>query len=314
MKGWVPIVEPDIRVYYSRQHAGPEYGSPLRKTHGATVDLMRKMPFNQIPRQRPHAIAAGDVTIRRVATLLEYDECVLIERETWGSQFTESVPATILRIAQEVGGVTAAAFAPDGAMLGFVFGITGVRDGELSHWSDLLAVRAAARDMGLGKRLKAFQRELLLQIGVRSMYWTYDPLVARNAYLNLQQLGARVAEYRPNFYGEDTGSAMHAALGTDRFIVRWRLDEEVRHYAPDAGWVSTPVIGKNCPATLPDTGRVRIAIPDDIFAVLGADAASAEKWRESTREAFITYLDRGYTIAGFTRGDGAEPGTYLLER
>lgn len=284
----------------------------------ATVDLIEKMPPDSIPRQRPSEIitepAVGSVTIRRVATLAEYEECVLIERETWGSQFTEAVPSTILRIAQEVGGVTAAAFGADGAMLGFVFGITGVRDGELSHWSDLLAVRIGARDMGLGKRLKAYQRQLLLEIGVRTMYWTYDPLVARNAYLNLEQLGAHVAEYRTNFYGEDTGSVMHAALGTDRFIVAWRLDEGVKHRAPAADWASAPVISRSLPARLPDSNRVRIAIPDDIFAVLDADAVAAHNWRVTTREAFTTYLRRGYTVAGFLRGTAAGPGTYLLEK
>lgn len=266
----------------------------------------------------PRGARAESVTVRRVATLSEYEECVAIQRETWGDQFTEVVPATILRVAQEVGGVTAAAFDSDDRMLGFVFGITGVRDGELSHWSDMLAVRVGARDMGLGKRLKAYQRELLLEIGVRTMYWTYDPLVARNAYLNLEQLGAHVTEYRPDFYGDDTGSVMHAALGTDRFIVVWRLDQERTSRAQNAEWIGAPLINATVavtlPATLPDTKRVRIAIPDDIFAVLDADPNKAHVLREITRRAFMNYLDRGYTVAGFARATGSEPATYLLTR
>lgn len=258
----------------------------------------------------------GSVTIRRVATLPEYDECVVIERETWGSQFAEVVPSIILRISQEVGGVTAAAFAPDGSMLGFVFGITGVRDGELAHWSDMLAVRVGARDMGLGKRLKAYQRELLLETGVRKMYWTYDPLVARNAYLNLTQLGARPVEYRTNFYGEDTGSDLHSALGTDRFIVVWQLDDDTSRAGDlDAEeWEGTPLINEVLPPVLPDDARVRIAIPNDIFAVIDADTKHATRWRETTRAAFTTYLDRGYSVIGFLRGNAAAPGTYLLTR
>ncbi|HSU97889.1 MAG TPA: hypothetical protein VLI40_11710 [Gemmatimonadaceae bacterium] len=260
--------------------------------------------------------SSGSVIIRRVSTLPEYDECVVIERETWGSQFAEVVPTTILRIAQEVGGVTAAAFAPDGTMLGFVFGITGVRDGELAHWSDMLAVRVGARDMGLGKKLKAYQRDLLLEIGVRRMYWTYDPLVARNAYLNLMQLGARVVEYRTNFYGEDTGSVMHGALGTDRFIVVWQLDREgPRDDHPDMGdWTNTPLIDEVLPDSLPDDARVRVAIPNDIFAVLDADPKRAVQWRETTRTALTTYLNRGYSVLGFLRGNDTERGTYLLAR
>lgn len=264
---------------------------------------------------RQHSSQVADsVTIRRVSTLPEYEECVLIQRETWGAQFTESVPATILRIAQEVGGVTAAAFDADGAMLGFVFGITGVRDGQLSHWSDLLAIRMGARDMGLGKRLKAYQRELLVPIGVRTMYWTFDPLVARNAYLNLAQLGARVVEYRVNFYGDDTGSVIHAALGTDRFIVAWQLDPVVTPNLPDALWANAPIVNTNMSVARTDVPRVRIAIPDDIFVALDADPALAIHWREHTREAFTTYLAHGYSIVGFLRGFGLASGTYLLER
>ncbi len=257
---------------------------------------------------------AANVTIRRVSTLPEYEECVLIQQETWGAQFTESVPATILRIAQEVGGVTAAAFDADGAMLGFVFGITGVRDGQLSHWSDLLAIRTSARDMGIGKRLKAFQRELLLPIGVRTMYWTFDPLVARNAHLNLAQLGARAVEYRPSFYGDDTGSVMHAALGTDRFIVAWQLDQDVAPSALDASWADAPIVNAGMSVALAGAQRVRIAIPDDIFVVLDADPALARRWRENTREAFTTYMEREYSIVGFLRGSAHTSCTYLLQR
>lgn len=274
------------------------------------------MLSDHIPRHRPPEQPAtlGDVTIRRVASLSEYEECVAIERETWGSQFTESVPATILRISQEVGGVTAAAFSKDGNMLGFVFGITGVREGKLAHWSDLLAVRVGARDMGLGKRLKAYQRELLLQIGVEIMYWTYDPLVARNAYLNLERLGARVSEYRPNFYGDDTGSVIHAALGTDRFIVAWRLDAPLHSRPVACEWSDTPLVDEKSRGILPDGSRVRIAIPDDIFAVLESDPSVAAQWRAVTRRAFMTYLDRGYSVAGFARGSDGAPGAYLLQR
>jgi predicted GNAT superfamily acetyltransferase len=273
------------------------------------------MQSDHIPRQRPSSQSVADaVTIRRVATLAEYEECVAIERETWGSQFTESVPATILRVSQEVGGVTAAAFSADGEMLGFVFGITGVRDGKLAHWSDLLAVRVGARDTGLGKRLKAYQRELLLEIGVEIMYWTYDPLVARNAYLNLERLGARVSEYRPNFYGDDTGSVVHAALGTDRFIVAWRLDVPLHSRPVARDWSDTPLVDEKSRGILPDGSRVRIAIPDDIFAVLESDPSLAAQWRAVTRRAFMTYLDRGYSIAGFARGSAGGSGTYLLQR
>ena len=122
---------------------------------------------------------ADGITLRRVATLDEYQTCVAIQEATWGVGFRELVPTAILMVAQKLGGVCAAAFDADGHMLGFVFGLTGIRDGVLVHWSDLLAVRPAARGAHLGERLKRYQRELVLAVGVRTMYWTFDPLVAR---------------------------------------------------------------------------------------------------------------------------------------
>lgn len=261
------------------------------------------------------------ITVRRVGGLPEYDECVRIERETWGNQFTEVVSATVLRIAQEVGGVTAAAFDPDGRMLGFVFGMTGVRDGELAHWSDMLAVRPAAQHLGIGTRLKHFQRELLLEIGVGKMYWTYDPLVSRNAHLNLVRLGARVAEYKVNFYGEDTGSVVHAGLGTDRFIVSWALVP--RHDVPanvaplsiDAPIVNPVQPGTGIPGIhdLPDSPVIRIAIPKDIFAELACNPIAAHAWRDTTRRAFCHYMSAGYDVLTFERDSTNEGGTYYLQ-
>ena len=86
-----------------------------------------------------------------------------------------------------------------------------------------------ARDLGLGTRLKLYQRELLLPLGVEVVEWTYDPLEARNAHLNLNRLGAEVVEYVEDMYKGEMGSELARGIGTDRFIVAWRIaDERVR--------------------------------------------------------------------------------------
>jgi predicted GNAT superfamily acetyltransferase len=258
---------------------------------------------------------ADGIELRRVETQDEYDECVRIQDETWGAGFNERVPSTILRVSQYLGGVTAAAFGPDGGrMLGFVFGMTGVQEGSLVHWSDLLAVRPEAQGRGVGRRLKLFQRSLVIPLGVTRMSWTFDPLVARNAHLNLNVLGASVDRYVPDMYGADTGSALHSAVGTDRFIVVWDLTSNPS--LPQGRRIATPpprslIVNRLEPAVEPrmvhrndDAPQVYIAVPDDIQDVIAAAPNLARAWRESSRKAFLWYLDRDYRVSGFHRAGG----------
>src|SRR5690606_17140421 len=139
--------------------------------------------------------------IRPVRTIEEAQRCVALQKEVWGPSFTEIVPPAILWAAQKLGGVTAAAYDAEGTLAGFVFGITGFEDGRLVHWSDMLAVRPDLRDRGLGARLKRYQRDALLPLGVQTVYWTFDPLESKNAYLNFGRLGIIAREYHRDFYG-----------------------------------------------------------------------------------------------------------------
>ena len=153
------------------------------------------------------------ITVRHLSGADELDACVRMQRETWGADWV--VPYPMLLVAQKTGGILAGAFEDDNpTLLGFVFGMAGLVGGEVVHWSDMLAVRADARNRGIGRALKTFQRDTVRAMGIKTMYWTYDPQVARNAHLNLNVLGAQVTEYVPDMYGP----------GTDRFIVRWCLD------------------------------------------------------------------------------------------
>jgi predicted GNAT superfamily acetyltransferase len=266
--------------------------------------------------------AAGGVDVRRVATLAEYHECVAIQRETWGADFSECVPATILLVAQKLGGVVAGAFTAGGRMLGFVFGMAGVVDGRPTHWSDMLAVRPEARGAHLGERLKRCQRELARAAGAEAMYWTFDPLVARNAHLNLARLGARAVEYVPNMYGADTGSPLHGGLPTDRLVARWDLgpgdgaprDGAAAAGGPRPGALATPVAPDGTPtfaAPPPGAARVRISVPHDVDALAPALRAA---WRAATREAFLAQLRRGYAVTAFRRAAGGDLPYYELER
>lgn len=274
----------------------------------------------------PTDIVTGDVEIRHVRTHDEFVACVALQHETWGAAFREVVPAAILKVTQRIGGVTAGAFAADGTLLGFVFGVTGVEHGALVHWSDMLAVSARAQNHGLGRRLKEFQREALRAFGVTRMYWTYDPLVARNAHFNLNSLRAQVTEYVPDMYGSDTGSAMHSGLGTDRLIVVWPIVPALRGTAeavplePDwgsalmlnAGMVEDGDADLAARAALP--AAVRIEIPGDIFQVQATSPARAIRWRATTRDAFQWALGSGYSVVRFEQDARAQRGCYLLAR
>ena len=255
----------------------------------------------------PPAPVDAAVLIRRVETLAEYRECVALQEATWGEGFSERVPSSVLLVTQKLGGVVAAAFAPppDGRILGFVFGMTGVMDGRLVHWSDLLAVRPEARGAGIGELLKRYQRALVRAIGVETMRWTFDPLVARNAHLNLTRLGARVAEYVEDMYGGETGSPLHGAIGTDRLIVEWDV--------PAAG--GDAAVGSG-PEPRPRGGDardvVRIEVPPDIHALLARDPDAAVAWRRETRAAFRRHLDEGRRVVAFDGGRDAARPAYLL--
>jgi predicted GNAT superfamily acetyltransferase len=262
------------------------------------------------------------VEIRPLGTLDEYRACVALQRATWGDDFSEVVPLALLKVCQRIGGVTAGAFDERGELLGFVFGITGLGDeGEPVHWSDMLAVRKDHRNRGLGRRLKEYQREALRARGVRTIHWTFDPLVSRNAHLNLARLGARVVEYVPDMYG-DTDSPLHRGTGTDRFVVAWDIGGETvapRREADRRAHLVNPV-----PAGAPSTlaldaaragaDRVAVQIPSDILDVQRSSLERAAAWRANTRAAFIALTELAYEVVGFERGAGPEPCRYLLAR
>jgi predicted GNAT superfamily acetyltransferase len=259
------------------------------------------------------------ITFRPLSSQADYEACIELQRKTWGRDFSDVVPLSILKITQKAGGVAAGAFAPDGRMLGFVHGLTGLRDGQVFHWSHMLAVDPDARDLGLGSRLKLYQRELLLASGIERVEWTYDPLEARNAHLNLNHLGARPAEYVRDMYEGELWSDLAKGIGTDRFIAAWLIasDEVIRRLAegpPDLAEVrrrfaDAPVVGPGIghgmgpgeDEPLPDAPLVRVEIPANVQALKAEDLELARAYRASTRRAFEHYLGEGRRIDAFYR-------------
>ncbi len=264
------------------------------------------------------------IAIREMKGHADHAACVRLQHETWGHDFTEIVPPTVLLVAQEIGGLAAGAFNESGEMLGFVFGQTGAFAGQPCNWSQMLAVRHDHRGRSLGMQLKWFQRDWALARGIEHVYWTYDPLVARNAYINLSRLGARIHSYVREMYPSDNGSILHQGMSLDRFIVEWPLNSEKVRKARDetlpAEETSAALVvnsewqsGEASPidADLPTTPQVRVEIPCDIENILAKDASRATAWRQNTRRVFEHYFFIGYEIVGFQRH--GERRFYLLQ-
>lgn len=260
--------------------------------------------------------SALDPSIRLLDELGEFHACAELQTATWGRDFVEKVPPLLMKVVQENGGLVGGALGPDGGLLGFVFGIVGLEGGNPYHWSHMLAVRASARGHGIGRGLKLFQRRMALGGGIEDIFWSYDPLVARNAHLNFNRLGVVADRYVPNMYGEETGSPLHEGLGTDRLVVRWRLDSErVRRTVTDERW-GPSVDAESAPAAVlcgddgsggpvvrnvGGAGVIRIEIPREIQSLKRDDPEVARQWREATRRAFTEFLGAGYGIDGLAR-------------
>jgi chorismate synthase len=248
-------------------------------------------------------------TIRPLESSADYRACVDLQNEIWGDGYSDVVPPAVLKIVQRVGGIAVGAFDTGGALQGFVFGITGLDKGQVVHWSHQLGVRESARNAGIGRRLKEYQRDVLRRIGVKRMYWTFDPLQAKNAHLNLNRLGVDVMDYVPDMYGASDSVLFRGLSSTDRFIASWDLDGTRTRQPPNADGI--PLLDgptTECPP------RLKIAIPLDITELVRTDPEAAAAWRPRTRPAFMWALDNGYTIDGFARDPQAKLAYYMLTR
>jgi len=267
----------------------------------------------------------NEFEIHPLQTREELLACVALQKETWGKGFTESVPPSLLLASQKVGGVAAGAFTPEKELVGFVFGISGIENGKLVHWSDMLAVKRHLRNRGLGWRLKIYQRSVLLAKDVHTIYWSYDPLEARNAHLNFNKLGVTFSSYVKEMYpGEE--SILHRGLGTDRFVVAWKIQSkhvekivagETPNLPPEVD--KAPVVtlrrtdgaADSEAAELPADKIVRVEVPANIQREK-QQGDLGRRWRACTRRAFLHYSSAGYQIGHYYKDDGSGRCFYVL--
>jgi len=263
-------------------------------------------------------VASTDFEIRPLRTTAECHAAVALQRDVWGNDYTDVVPASFLHVVEYVGGLAAGAFDANGAMAGFVFGVNGVRDGEIVHWSHMLGVTEAARNSGLGRLLKEYQRDTLRELGVTRIFWTFDPLMSKNAYFNIRRLGAEVVEYVPDMYGS-SASKLHLGLATDRLIACLRTTPR----APSAAVsiAGAPVLSpfprlddfsaSICHA-LPDVALIET--PTDILELLSRSPEAAKTWRLAVRDHFKWAMANDYEVVGVEQDRAQGRFFYVVQR
>ena len=266
----------------------------------------------------------SSLTYRAFASLEDADACVALQGEIWGTEF-DRVPASVLRIAAKIGGLTIGAFDAAGTLVGFVFSLTGTRDGEPIQWSHMLGVREDVRGLGVGRHLKEMQRAEAARLGVRRVLWTFDPLQARNAHLNFNRLGVELIDYVENMYGV-TASPLHHGLATDRLVVMLSIGPATARPVVSNGAGSTNGGSGTLPVLTPfprdgdiviDLENTRapaalIEIPNDLQHVIATTPDVAGTWRLATRASFLQALRRGYAVTGLRRDAATNRAFYTL--
>ncbi len=249
--------------------------------------------------------------------------CEDIERAVWGVSDLEVLPRSHLVASAHAGGMVLAAL-DAGEAVGFAYGFPAHHPGweePLGFHSHMLAVLPLYRGRGIGRCLKWLQRTWCLERGLPWMTWTFDPLQAPNAKLNLEHLGAVAREYRVNEYGT-LGGSLNADLPTDRLVAFWKLDgERARRLAHGealerlADLEAVPLVlewGEAGQPILEAVGegqaRLSVAAPAHLITLLQENPALALEWRKALREALHGRLSEGFTITRFIAG------SYLLER
>ena len=251
----------------------------------------------------------------------ELEACVHLQQQVWGYEPAEVYPVRLLVNLTHIGGHVLGAFdvnsrrraskrnpalrtAPlrDDDLVGFVMAMPAWRDGQRYLHSLSLAVAPGHENHGLGRLLKLGQRELAIKEGIARVEWTFDPLRAKNAFLNIERLGAITRRYQPDYYGS-VRSRLQQGLPSDRLVCEWWVrSTRVRRALEGAARELRHVSPK--PAA-------EIAIPSDFGWLAEREPGKALEVQRTVRRKFERSFKRGLVVTGFERG--AEVARYLLE-
>jgi predicted GNAT superfamily acetyltransferase len=254
------------------------------------------------------------VEVAELGELREMTDVSVLFDDLWGTPGNSYLSPSLIRALSFAGNYAAAAFGSGGELVGAVLGFLG-SDGEGTHLhSHILGVSTSSRGSNVGFALKQHQRAWALHNGLHRITWTFDPLVRRNAFFNLQKLGAGAASYLVNFYG-DMDDDINAGDESDRLLIEWHLENarvlqaaEDRVDEPDVSAASVALSMDGETSSV--TGDVVVcATPDDIVALRRSDPQRAVHWRRALRDTLGEAMTGGYRVTGFARS-----GWYVLER
>ena len=228
------------------------------------------------------------MTVRALAGRHEFADAVNLQRMIWGWEELDILPVRFFVVASDIGGQELGAF-DDNFLCGFCVAIPGVRDSQQRAYlhSHMLGVLPEYRDSGAGRMLKLAQREDAVARGFELIEWTFDPLEIKNAYFNIEKLGAIIRRYLPNHYGITT-SRLQGGLPTDRCVAEWHLNRPRQESVTLA----------------------RIPVPTGLDRLRRTDPAEVIEIQQRVARLFQQNLEAGLAVTGFERS--AEFGTYLF--
>lgn len=284
---------------------------------------------------------SAPISIRPLTSPADMAQAEALQRIVWPGSETDIVPGHLMLALAHGGGVVLGAF-DDERLVGYVMGFLGtdnasserVASARLKHCSHQMGVHPDYRDRGLGLRLKAAQREAVVRQGVRLITWTYDPLLSRNAALNIRRLGGLCRTYIREAYGE-MRDGLNVGLPSDRFEVEWWITTarvvsrlEGRRPALDLAHFLSAGAQQLNPTTLGADGLPRpaehveptraglalVEIPFDYPEIRRRDLGLAREWRLHARRIFEQAFSDGYLVTDFVslRGGPHERSYYLL--
>jgi predicted GNAT superfamily acetyltransferase len=172
----------------------------------------------------------------------------------------------------------------DNKIVGAAFAFPATNNGLHLH-SHMTAVLDEYRDKGVGYALKIDQWGWAKKKNYSHLSWTFDPLVRRNAKLNIVKLGVDISAYYPNFYGA-MPDALNAGDESDRLMVSWSTAID----APKARELITHS----------KSDDILIEIPEDIVAIRSKNQSESMKWRRQVRDQFLAAFEKKGKVVGFS--------------